>query len=57
MILYNIHDLLGDLFVDDKSLSMIIRHEISFPNLEQSLNLLDPWLIQLDLEASNQTDL
>jgi hypothetical protein len=37
-------------------LTLISRHEMSLPYLEQSLGLLNPWLTQLDLVASNRTD-
>jgi hypothetical protein len=36
------------------SLSMIRRDEMSFPYLERSLSLLNPWLIQFDLDGSNR---
>eukprot|EP00596_Hydrurales_sp_CCMP1899_P003056 CAMPEP_0119054416 /NCGR_PEP_ID=MMETSP1177-20130426/75051_1 /TAXON_ID=2985 /ORGANISM="Ochromonas sp, Strain CCMP1899" /LENGTH=81 /DNA_ID=CAMNT_0007034637 /DNA_START=1046 /DNA_END=1288 /DNA_ORIENTATION=- len=35
---------------------MIRRSEMSFALLERLLNLLNPWLVQLDLDAGNQTD-
>jgi hypothetical protein len=56
MILINIHGRSDTSYVHDNSMSMISRNEMRFPNLKRSLNLLDPWLIQLDLDASNRTD-
>jgi hypothetical protein len=37
-------------------MSAISRCEMSFPHLERSLSLLNPWLIQLDLDGSNRMD-
>ena len=47
---------LADLYLQDKSLSLISSHKMRLPHLERSLSLLNPWLIQLDLDASNRTD-
>jgi tetratricopeptide (TPR) repeat protein len=55
-ILRAIYGQLTEFYLHDNSLSMIIRCEMSFPLLERSLSLLNPWLIQLDLDASNQMD-
>jgi hypothetical protein len=55
-ILYNISSQLGNLYLHNYSLSMISSYEMSFPNLERSLNLLNSCLIQLDLDASNRID-
>jgi hypothetical protein len=35
---------------------MISRNKIRLTNLKRSLSLLNPWLIQLDLDASNRID-
>jgi hypothetical protein len=56
MVLYYICSRLADLRLHDNSMSMISCHKMSSPSLERSLSLLDPWLIQLDLDASNRTD-
>jgi hypothetical protein len=37
-------------------MSMISHCEISLPHLERYLSLLIPWLIQIDLNASNCID-
>jgi hypothetical protein len=55
-ILENIYSQLSDLHLQNHSMSMISRDKMSFPLLERSLSLLNPWLIQLDLDASNQMD-
>jgi hypothetical protein len=55
-ILHNILDRLARLHLQDKSLSIISRHEVRLPQLERMLSLLNPWLIQLDQDASNGTD-
>jgi hypothetical protein len=54
VILYNIYSWLGNLFLHDNLMSMISRHEMKFAYLERSLSVLDTWLIQLDLDASNR---
>jgi hypothetical protein len=58
MILYSIYNWSADLYLRDDSMSVIRRSEMSFASLEQSLNLLNPWLIQLDPDAtsSNRID-
>jgi hypothetical protein len=55
-ILQETHCRLADLYDRNNSLSMIRRNEMSFPYLERSLGLLNPWLIQLDQDASNRID-
>jgi tRNA A37 N6-isopentenylltransferase MiaA len=35
---------------------MISSYEMSFPYLKRSLSILNPWLIQLDLDAINRID-
>jgi hypothetical protein len=55
-ILHGIHDSLACLYLLNNLLSLINRREMSFPYLERSLSLLNPWLIQLDLDASNRMD-
>jgi tetratricopeptide (TPR) repeat protein len=56
LISHNIYDCLADLYHHDSSMNVIPRCEMSFASLEQSLSLLDPWLIQLDLDANNGID-
>jgi hypothetical protein len=55
-ILHAVSCLLAGLYLHNNLLSMISRCEMSFPLLERSLSLLNPWLIQLDLDASNRMD-
>jgi tetratricopeptide (TPR) repeat protein len=56
LILSDIYIRLADLYHHDSSMSVMSSYEISFAFLERSFNLLNPWLIQLDLDASNRTD-
>jgi hypothetical protein len=54
-----LHDTYGRLaavFIENNSLSMISRIKMIFPYIERSLSLLNPWLIQLDPDASNRVD-
>jgi tetratricopeptide (TPR) repeat protein len=57
-ILYGVTSRLAGLYLQNESLSMIIRNEMSIPHLKGSLSLLNPWLIRLDLDldASNRFD-
>jgi hypothetical protein len=55
-ILHTIYGQLTKLYHHNNLLSMIIRCEMSFPLLERSLSLLNPLLIQLDLNGSYQMD-
>jgi hypothetical protein len=55
-ILQNVYSQLSDLHLQNHSMSMISRFEMNFPLLERSLSLLNPWLIQLDLDGSNRMD-
>jgi hypothetical protein len=56
MILCNISSRFGNSYLHNHSLSMMSSYEMGFPNLERSLNLLNPSLIQLDLDAINRID-
>jgi hypothetical protein len=51
-ILSTIYGQLSVLHLNNNSLCMISRCEMSFPLLERSVSLLNPWLIQLDLDAT-----
>jgi hypothetical protein len=53
----NIYGQLVNSYLQNHSLSTICRFEISLPHLERFLSLLDPWFIQLDLDASNRMDI
>jgi hypothetical protein len=55
-ILQDIYSQLADLYLHNSSISMISCYEMSFPYLERSLSLLNPWLIQLDLDNGDQID-
>jgi hypothetical protein len=56
VILNNIYRRLGKLYLHNYSLSMMSSYEMGFAYLQRSLSLLNPWLIQLDLDASNRID-
>jgi tetratricopeptide (TPR) repeat protein len=56
VFLYRIIKMLMDLYEHDNSLSTIILDDMNFPYLERSLSLLNPWLINLDSDASNRID-
>jgi hypothetical protein len=49
--LYRIIGRLANLHGQDKLLSTVVRDDMSFPYLEQSLSLLNLWMINLDLDA------
>jgi tetratricopeptide (TPR) repeat protein len=55
-ILYRIISKMSDLYGQDNFLSTIVQEDMSFPYLERSLNLLNPWMINLDSDASNGID-
>jgi hypothetical protein len=55
-ILYNIIQRFTNFYGEDNSFSTIIRDDMSFPYLERSLSLLNPWVINLDSDASNGND-
>jgi hypothetical protein len=55
-ILHRIYSRLTSSYQKDNSLSMSRRNEIGFPHLKRSLKILNDWLIQLNLEASNRID-
>jgi hypothetical protein len=46
--------MLANRYERDNSLSSIVRDDLRFPYLERSLSLLNPWVINLDLDASNE---
>jgi hypothetical protein len=54
--LYEIINRLVDLYQQDNLLSTIIRDDMRCPYLERSLSLLNPWVANLDLNASNGID-
>jgi hypothetical protein len=54
--LYHIYRCLTNIHLGNDTLSMNSRHEMCFPYIERSLSLLNPWLIQLDLDSSDRTD-
>jgi hypothetical protein len=41
-----------DIYQEDNSLSSIIQNDMAYPYLERSLSLLNSWVINLDLDAS-----
>jgi hypothetical protein len=55
-ILHRIIQRLSDLYGQDSSLSTIVQDDMRFPYLERSLSLLNPWVINLDSDASNGID-
>jgi hypothetical protein len=55
-ILHKIYCPLVELCMENSSLALISRYEMILPLLDRSLGLLNPWLTQLDLDASNRTD-
>jgi hypothetical protein len=52
--LRTIYGQLTDLYLQNHSLNTLSRCEMGLPLLERSLSLLIPWLIQLDLDATNR---
>jgi tetratricopeptide (TPR) repeat protein len=55
-ILLKISTRLSDFHVEYLSLSPIIQDNKMFPHLERSLNILRPWMVILDSDASNQSN-
>jgi hypothetical protein len=55
-ILHSIIRTLANYYRNDCSLSTVIRDDMRFPYLERSLSLLNPWELNLDLDASNRID-
>jgi hypothetical protein len=55
-ILHNTYTRLAKLYSQNDSLILVRRDEMSLPHSERSLSLLNRWLIQLDLDASNRID-
>jgi hypothetical protein len=52
----NIIKILSTLYNEDQSLGRIMSENLRFPLLERSLNLLNPWLIHLDSNTSDQSE-
>jgi hypothetical protein len=48
---------LTNIYQGDKSLSTIVKNDMKFPYLQRSISLLDPWVINLDSDASNGIDI
>jgi hypothetical protein len=55
-ILNRISDKIIDTYASDPSLSIIIRQKGMFPHLERSLNILTPWMVTIDTDATNQSN-
>jgi tetratricopeptide (TPR) repeat protein len=55
-ILHIIYCQSPDLFFQNNTMRIINRCKMSVPLLKRLLSLLNPWLIQLDLHASNRMD-
>jgi tetratricopeptide (TPR) repeat protein len=55
-ILHRIIQRLSNLYALDSLLSAIVQNDMRFPYLERSLSLLNPWVINLDSDASNGID-
>jgi hypothetical protein len=47
---------MANYYVHDCTLSTIVQYDMSFPNLERSLSLLNPWAINLDSDANSVID-
>jgi hypothetical protein len=56
IILHAIIQSFSNLYSRDNSLSTIVQDDMRFPYLERSLSLLNPWVINLDSDASSGTD-
>jgi hypothetical protein len=50
-IIRTLHNIMSNSL--NNSLSTIVRDDMKFPYLEQSLSLLNPWVINLDSDPSN----
>jgi hypothetical protein len=55
-ILHDIIQRLSNHYMHDYSLSTIIRDDMRFPYLERSLSVLNPWVTNVDSDASNAID-
>jgi hypothetical protein len=55
-ILYYIISTVADFYSQNTTISSIICYDMSFPYLERLLSLLHPWVINLDIDASNGND-
>jgi tetratricopeptide (TPR) repeat protein len=55
-ILLKISTRMTNFYFDNLSLSPIIRDNKMFPHLERSLNILKPWMVVMDSDASNQSN-
>jgi hypothetical protein len=47
---------LADIYAQSNSLSVIGCDHLTFPYLDQSLSILNPWVITLDSDSSNGID-
>jgi tetratricopeptide (TPR) repeat protein len=55
-ILLQISTRMSNFYVKNLSLSPIIQDNKMFPHLERSLNILKPWMVIMDSDASNQSN-
>jgi hypothetical protein len=55
-ILLNISTKMVDVYSTNSSLSVLIRNKEMRPHLEKSLNILSPWLVIIDTDATNQSN-
>jgi hypothetical protein len=55
-ILLNISTRIIDIHVTNLSLSNIIRDNKVYPYLEKSLHILSPWMVNIDSNATNQSN-
>jgi hypothetical protein len=53
-ILLNINNKMSNFYIGNLSRSPIILDNKMFPHLERSLNILRPWIVIMDSDASNQ---
>jgi hypothetical protein len=55
-ILMRINYKISDIFLKNNSISTLIKEEKSFPYLQKTIHLIDPYMIQLDLDATTRRD-
>jgi hypothetical protein len=55
-ILHRIIRTLNNIYQRDNSLSSLVLDDMAYPYLEQSLSLLNPWMINLDSDPSDGID-
>jgi tetratricopeptide (TPR) repeat protein len=55
-ILLKISTRMSNFYVNNLSLTPIIQDNKMFPHLERSLNILKPWIVIVDSDASNQSN-